>query len=45
MVHYLKYDKTGRIPFCFFGVEKLIPFFDIKGVVRHEYLPTERTIN
>jgi len=44
-MQYLKYDKTGRLPFCFFGVEKLIAFFDNKGVVRHEYLPTEQTIN
>jgi len=44
-MYYLKYDKTGRIPFCFFGVEKLIAFFDIIGVVRHEYLPREQTIN
>jgi hypothetical protein len=44
-MYYLKYDKTGCIPFCFFGLEMLIAFFDIKGVLRHGYLPTEQAIN
>jgi hypothetical protein len=44
-MYYFIYDKTESLLFCFFGVEKLIAFFDIKGVVRHEYLPTEQAIN
>jgi hypothetical protein len=44
MMYYLKYDKTGRTPFCLFAVEKLIQFFEIKGV-RRENLPAEQAIN
>jgi hypothetical protein len=44
-MYYLKYDKTRRAPFCFFGVEKLVAVFDVKDVVCHEYLPTEQAIN
>lgn len=45
MMYFLTNDKTGRLPFCFFGVETLIAVFDTKSVVRREYLPTEQAIN